>query len=123
MPWPRWDRRSPSLAPRGSIPADSTGRDSPSGPEPVVGFLLCGVPSMTPSALEFTRLKPADEVALADFFAALTACGDDRFFHPHPFTAPEAARVCRLEGRDLYGGDGNAMGGHAGITSPRGDAN
>jgi ribosomal protein S18 acetylase RimI-like enzyme len=57
---------------------------------------------MTPSALEFTRLKPADEVALADFFAALTACGDDRFFHPHPFTAPEAARVCRLEGRDLY---------------------
>ena len=57
---------------------------------------------MAHSALEFTRLKPADEVALADFFAALSAGGDDRFFHPHPFTLAEAVRVCRLGGRDLY---------------------
>ena len=57
---------------------------------------------MTRVALEFTRLKPADEAALADFFAALSAGGDDRFFHPHPFTADEAARVCRPGGRDLY---------------------
>jgi ribosomal protein S18 acetylase RimI-like enzyme len=57
---------------------------------------------MTQPALEFTRLKPADEGALADFFAALSAGGDDRFFHPHPFTPGEAARVCRFAGRDLY---------------------
>ncbi len=57
---------------------------------------------MTHSTLEFTRLKPADDAALADFFASLSAGGDDRFFHPHPFTLAEAVRVCRLVGRDLY---------------------
>jgi ribosomal-protein-alanine N-acetyltransferase len=50
--------------------------------------------------LEFCRA--ADAAALADFFAALVAAGDDRFFHPHPFTNADARRVCAHAGRDLY---------------------
>lgn len=53
-------------------------------------------------ALEFRRLGRDDEAPLADFFATLSKRGDDRFFHPHPFTADEAARLCRYAGRDLY---------------------
>lgn len=50
--------------------------------------------------LEFRRAT--DAVALADFFAAICANEDDRFFHPHPFTSDEAQRLCRYDGRDLY---------------------
>jgi ribosomal protein S18 acetylase RimI-like enzyme len=53
-------------------------------------------------ALEFRVLTPALEAGLAAFFADLSAAGDDRFFHPHPFTATEAARLCSYAGRDLY---------------------
>jgi [ribosomal protein S18]-alanine N-acetyltransferase len=52
--------------------------------------------------LEFRRLSPALESGLAAFFADLTAAGDDRYFHPHPFTAAEAARLCLYAGPDLY---------------------
>lgn len=52
--------------------------------------------------LEFRRLGPGLEGGLAAFFSDLRAAGDDRFFHPHPFTAEEAARICRYAGRDLY---------------------
>jgi ribosomal protein S18 acetylase RimI-like enzyme len=53
-------------------------------------------------ALEFCRLRPPLQTRLAAFFDALTAGGDDRWFHPHPFTAEEAARLCAYQGRDLY---------------------
>jgi ribosomal protein S18 acetylase RimI-like enzyme len=52
--------------------------------------------------LEFRRLTPGLEAGLAAFFSDLRAAGDDRFFHPHPFTAEEAARICGYAGRDLY---------------------
>jgi ribosomal protein S18 acetylase RimI-like enzyme len=50
--------------------------------------------------LEFRRASDVD--ALADFFAQLTHSGDDRFFHPHPFTRDEAQRIANHTGRDLY---------------------
>jgi [ribosomal protein S18]-alanine N-acetyltransferase len=55
-----------------------------------------------PSSLEFSRLCPPLQTRLAAFFDALAARGDDRWFHPHPFTAGEAARLCAYQGRDLY---------------------
>lgn len=54
------------------------------------------------SALEFCRLSPPLQTRLTAFFDALTASGDDRWFHPHPFTSEEAARWCAYQGRDLY---------------------
>jgi ribosomal protein S18 acetylase RimI-like enzyme len=58
---------------------------------------------MTPlPALEFRLLSPALEAGLAAFFADLSGAGDARFFHPHPFTAAEAGRLCSYTGRDLY---------------------
>jgi [ribosomal protein S18]-alanine N-acetyltransferase len=53
-------------------------------------------------ALEFCRVGRPLESRLAAFFDALKACGDDRWFHPHPLTAGEAARLCAYQGRDLY---------------------
>jgi ribosomal-protein-alanine N-acetyltransferase len=60
------------------------------------------LPVSDPLALEFCRIGPSLETRLAAFFDALTARGDDRWFHPHPFTAAEAARLCAYRGRDLY---------------------
>jgi len=49
------------------------------------------------------RLTAADAPALAEFFAALNADAETvRLFHPHPFTAEEADRVCDASRRDLY---------------------
>ncbi len=50
--------------------------------------------------LEFRRA--ADAHALTEFFDALTAACDDRFFHPHALTPAEARRVCSHDGEDLY---------------------
>jgi ribosomal protein S18 acetylase RimI-like enzyme len=52
--------------------------------------------------LTFCRLGPDLAPPLASFFAGLCARGEDRFFHPHPFTAEQADRLCRHDGRDLY---------------------
>src|SRR5262249_2166417 len=60
-----------------------------------------GRPMTDASALEFRRLAPPLEQGLAEFFTTLAAAGDDQFFHPHPFTPAEAARLCGY-GRDLY---------------------
>ncbi len=54
------------------------------------------------SALEIVRLKPVLASALGEFFAEIHAAGDDRKFHPHPFTAEEAVRLCNYEGSDIY---------------------
>ncbi|MFQ3592772.1 MAG: GNAT family N-acetyltransferase [Gemmataceae bacterium] len=50
--------------------------------------------------LEFRRAS--DPHALAEFFSQLTQAGDNRFFHPHPFTSQEAQRIVSYTGRDLY---------------------
>jgi ribosomal-protein-alanine N-acetyltransferase len=52
--------------------------------------------------LEFRRIAPSLRPGLIAFFDELADRGDDRWFHPHPFTAGEAARLCAYEGRDLY---------------------
>jgi ribosomal protein S18 acetylase RimI-like enzyme len=54
------------------------------------------------ACLECRRMGPELEQPLAEFFAAVLAAGDDRFFHPHPFTPEEAARLARYDGGDLY---------------------
>lgn len=51
---------------------------------------------------------PGDIRAVTNFFAALVAMRDDRFFHPHPFTPAEAAHLVAGRGpggqetRDVY---------------------
>ena len=59
-------------------------------------------PAQLHEQLEFRRVAPDLERPLAEFFAALVSAGDDRTFHPHPFT-PEAARERALyQGKDVY---------------------
>jgi len=53
-------------------------------------------------ALQFLLVAPGLEAALADFFVAVEQAGDTAKFHPHPFTAEEAARRCAYLGKDLY---------------------
>ncbi len=52
--------------------------------------------------MEFRRLAPDLERPLAEFFSALVAAGDDRVFHPHPFTPEAAAERARYSGKDVY---------------------
>lgn len=53
-------------------------------------------------ALEFRMLTPELEGALTDFFLDLAASETSKYFHPHPFTAEEARKLCRRKGEDLY---------------------
>lgn len=53
-------------------------------------------------SLRFSPVQERDEAALAEFFAQLVACGDDRWFHPHPFTSEHARRIACYDGEDLY---------------------
>jgi len=39
---------------------------------------------------------------LTEFFQALKAAGDEKYFHPHPLTATEAENLCHYRGKDLY---------------------
>lgn len=51
------------------------------------------------------RFLPVQEVsaeALSTLFDAITADVDDRWFHPHPFTAEQAEQLIHHEGQDLY---------------------
>ncbi|MFY3742678.1 GNAT family N-acetyltransferase [Anaeromyxobacter sp. Red801] len=52
--------------------------------------------------LELRRVGPDLEAALAELFSALVAAGDDRSFHPHPFTPEAAAERARYAGLDVY---------------------
>jgi ribosomal protein S18 acetylase RimI-like enzyme len=54
------------------------------------------------SGLEFRRLGPDLEEGLAAFFDGLASRGDGRWFHPHPLTPAEAARLCAYHGNDLF---------------------
>lgn len=57
---------------------------------------------MNSSALEFRIVDKALEQPLAEFFRALRRAGDDRYFHPHPFTDEEAKRLAQYLGKDLH---------------------
>lgn len=52
--------------------------------------------------LEYRRLSPTDQTGLANLFAEIVSRGDDRYFHPHPFTPEEAAARCAYQGQDLF---------------------
>lgn len=63
--------------------------------------------------LELRRVGPELEAGLAELFSALVAAGDDRAFHPHPFTPESAAERARYAGLDVYGAavvDGRVLG-------------
>jgi ribosomal-protein-alanine N-acetyltransferase len=47
-------------------------------------------------------LSPALQPALTTFYAGVVSAGLNRDFHPHPFTAGQAAAIARYEGRDYY---------------------
>jgi ribosomal-protein-alanine N-acetyltransferase len=79
------------------------------------------------AALEIVRLRPILTAAVAEFFEEIRAAGDDVRFHPHAFTAEEAARLCHYEGADIYAamvvgdrvaGYGMLRGWDAGFTIP-----
>lgn len=53
-------------------------------------------------SLACVQLSPQWTQPLAEFFQSLREAGDEAEFHPHPFTAEEAARRCQYTGRDLY---------------------
>jgi ribosomal protein S18 acetylase RimI-like enzyme len=54
------------------------------------------------SALEIRLLRPDLESALTAFFQRLASSESPLYFHPHPFTAQEAAARCSYAGADLY---------------------
>ncbi len=62
-------------------------------------------------SLGFYPVQERDEAALTEFFAQLIANGDDRWFHPHPFTSEYARRIATYDGEDLYcvGTDGRRI--------------
>lgn len=52
--------------------------------------------------LELRRVGPDVQHALAEFFADLVAAGDERAFHPHPFTPEAAAERAGYAGLDVF---------------------
>ena len=52
--------------------------------------------------IEIVRLAPRNLAGLTEFFAEIAAAGEDRLFHPHPFTAEKAAELTEHRGEDLY---------------------
>jgi len=57
---------------------------------------------MNPAPLQIRLLEASLAGPLARFFEAIQASGDDRLFHPHPFSAEEAQRRASYQGADLY---------------------
>lgn len=58
--------------------------------------------SSHPAQLEILRPAPPLQAPLAAFFAHLRATGEDRRFHPHPFTDEAARERCAYAGGDVY---------------------
>lgn len=52
--------------------------------------------------IEIRRIDEGFEKALSSFFQNIVQSGDDRFFHPHPFSEDEASRIAHYRGKDLY---------------------
>jgi ribosomal-protein-alanine N-acetyltransferase len=52
--------------------------------------------------LEIRQIGHSTANAVYEFFRALVLAGDDRLFHPHPFTYEEAQRLSTYVGKDLY---------------------
>ncbi len=52
--------------------------------------------------LEFRRPSPGYEAGLARFFAHLRDSGEEKRFHPHPFSPQAARERCSYTGNDVY---------------------
>lgn len=54
--------------------------------------------------IEFVLHSNKTVIALSEFFDHLVQNGDDRYFHPHPFTLEESTRLANIKhsGFDLY---------------------
>ncbi|MBR1133267.1 GNAT family N-acetyltransferase [Bradyrhizobium iriomotense] len=52
--------------------------------------------------LEVLHLKPDHTLLLTELFSRIAADPLSNRFHPHPFTATEADRICHYGGRDRY---------------------
>lgn len=57
---------------------------------------------LTKKALQIRLVDPKLEKPLARFFESIRRNGDDRFFHPHPFTEEYAQHLANYNGVDLY---------------------
>ena len=57
---------------------------------------------MNTAVLQIRLIDTSLEAELAHFFEIIRACGDDRYFHPHPFTPEEAYRLAHYNGADLF---------------------
>jgi [ribosomal protein S18]-alanine N-acetyltransferase len=57
---------------------------------------------MTVSPLEIQAIDERVEQPLVEFFHALKEAGDDKYFHPHPFTEEAARKLTHYTGKDLY---------------------
>lgn len=53
-------------------------------------------------ALEVLHLRPAHFELLAELFECIAADPLSNHFHPHPFTADAASRICNYTGQDRY---------------------
>jgi len=67
-----------------------------------IGGASVASPSAADTGLEFRLLRPELLTELVAFFRAIADGQDRAFFHPHPMTEAEAARICSYGGRDLY---------------------
>jgi RimJ/RimL family protein N-acetyltransferase len=56
------------------------------------------------AGLRLKRLRPADELALSELFAANDIPAVTRWFDPFELNATTATRLCAYGGRDLYWG-------------------
>lgn len=54
------------------------------------------------ASVELLQLRPEHGPMLADFFSVVSADPNSAHFHPHPFTAAEADRICGYSGLDRY---------------------
>ena len=52
--------------------------------------------------ISLCELQGHHEAELATLFAAIHEDPASRYFHPHPFSAEEATRICQYAGKDLY---------------------
>jgi len=57
---------------------------------------------MTVSPLEIQIIDERIGQPLIEFFHILKKAGDDKYFHPHPFTEEEARKLTHYTGKDLY---------------------
>ena len=57
----------------------------------------------TSRSLQLHEISSYLREELESLFSEITACGDDTFFHPHPFSPEYAETLCAYQGRDYYG--------------------